>query len=180
MSYTHKVNGYSFSHTCTFRIKKNNRNWLLFNCWKLCCTHDILTSYNIVFWYKNTLKIQSWHIFLQLFTIEWFMCMKTATILFVGFFLAIDIIFLIQLLSVFLQYNAAFKQFYLVIRFGSTKDHAHIIFLVFECSSKLFRSIRVQFIVPTKLAKPRPPWLLVAMSHMFIILATSALKFSRW
>ena len=36
-----------------------------------------------------------------------------------------------------------------------------------------------EFIVPTKLAKPRPPWLLVAMSHIFIIMATSALKFSR-
>ena len=54
--------------------------------------------------------------------------------------------FSIELLSVFLQYNAAFKQFYLVIRFGSTKDHAHIFFLVLECSIKLFRSIRVHFI----------------------------------
>ena len=36
-----------------------------------------------------------------------------------------------------------------------------------------------KFIVPTMLAKPRPPWLLVAMSHIFIIMAISALKFSR-
>ena len=35
-----------------------------------------------------------------------------------------------------------------------------------------------KFIVPTMLAKPRPPWLLVAMSHIFIIMAISALKFS--
>ena len=36
------------------------------------------------------------------------------------------------------------------------------------------------FIVLTKVAKPRPPWLLVAMSHIFIIIATSALEFSRY
>ena len=37
----------------------------------------------------------------------------------------------------------------------------------------------LKFIVPTKLAKSRPPWLLLAMSHIFNIMATSALKFSR-
>ena len=34
-------------------------------------------------------------------------------------------------------------------------------------------------IVPTKSAKPRPQWLLVTMAHIFIIMSTSALKFSR-
>ena len=36
-----------------------------------------------------------------------------------------------------------------------------------------------QFIVSTKLTKPRPPWWLVSMSRVFIIVATSALKFSK-
>ena len=35
------------------------------------------------------------------------------------------------------------------------------------------------FIVPTKPAKTRQPWLLVAIYHISIIMATSALKFSR-
>ena len=35
------------------------------------------------------------------------------------------------------------------------------------------------FIVPTKLVKPCPPWLLVAISLVFIIIVTSVLKFSR-
>ena len=36
------------------------------------------------------------------------------------------------------------------------------------------------FIALTKLVKPRLPWLLVAMSHIFTIMATSALKFSSY
>ena len=35
------------------------------------------------------------------------------------------------------------------------------------------------FIFPMKLVKPRPTWLLVAMSNICIIKATAALKFSR-
>ena len=54
-----------------------------------------------------------------------------------------------------------------------------VIYSITRMSRKKQINNVINAILTKKLAKPRPPWLLVTMSHIFIIMATSALKFSK-